>query len=57
LDSEILNISGFGLDVVGRDINLHVDGIGNATTSRLDRIGFIREITVERGDAVQPRIA
>ena len=54
---KVLDISGFGLDVVGRDIDLHVDGVGNAATPRLDGVGLIGKIAIERRDAGQPRIA
>jgi hypothetical protein len=50
-------MSGFGLDVVGRDIDFHVKGVGDAATSCLDGVRFIREVAVERRQARKPRIA
>ena len=57
LARKVLDVSGFGLDVVGRDVDLHVKGVGDAATSRLDGVGFIGKVAIERRDAGEPRIA
>ncbi len=38
---EVLDISRFGFDVLGRDIDFHVKNVCDATTLRLDGVSFI----------------
>ena len=41
----------------GRDVDFHVDRVGDAAAPRLGLIAFIRKIAIERCDAREPRIA
>ena len=54
---KLLDIPGFGLDVALRDVDFHVDRVGDAATPRLGGVGLIGKIAIERRDIGQPRIA
>ena len=54
---KLLDIPGFGLDVGLRDVDFHVDRVGDAATPRLGGVGLIGKIAIERRNIGQPRIA
>src|ERR1700722_3801237 len=47
----------FELDVVGSDVALHVGSVRDATTLRLQAVGFIGRVAIEHRDPREPRIA
>ena len=56
LACKILDIPRFRLNVVKRDIDLHVKGVGDATALRLYGVGFVSKVAIERRNACEPRV-